>query len=135
MFRLTTCLICRRLYMRSLYLFCRKESSVGAMPKRGMRWQMDEGYLQGHLPVRHLGDSLFLQKFIFTIVIVSSFIDSSFIVSRTLSPPYRLLYYVPLIRELRISRGAERVNRGITTSASSWGQARGMSNRYDHLLR
>ena len=27
--------------------------------------QIDEGYLQGHLPVRHKGDSLFLQKFIF----------------------------------------------------------------------
>ena len=27
--------------------------------------QIDEGYLQGHLPVRHKGESLFLQKFIF----------------------------------------------------------------------
>ena len=27
--------------------------------------QMNEGDLQGHLPVRHKGDSYFLQKFIF----------------------------------------------------------------------
>ena len=35
------------------------------MPIRGKGMQIDEGYLQRHLPVRHKGDSLFLQKFIF----------------------------------------------------------------------
>ena len=69
LFRLTTCLICRRLYERSLYLFCRKESSVGVMPIWGKGMQIDEGYLQDHLPVRYLGESLFLQKFIFAIII------------------------------------------------------------------
>lgn len=32
---------------------------------RGKGVQIDEGYLQDHLPVRLKGNSLFLQKFIF----------------------------------------------------------------------
>ena len=32
---------------------------------RGKGMQIDEGYLQDHLPVRLKGNSLFLQKFIF----------------------------------------------------------------------
>ena len=35
------------------------------MPKRGKGMHIDEGDLQDHLPVRHKGDSRFLQKFIF----------------------------------------------------------------------
>lgn len=35
------------------------------MPKRGKGMQIDEGYLQDHLPVRLKGNSLFLQQFIF----------------------------------------------------------------------
>ena len=44
--------------------------------------QIDEGNLQDHLTIRHLGDSLFLQKFIFTIFIVHRLIIYRFIIYR-----------------------------------------------------
>lgn len=68
--------------MRSLYLFCRKGSSVGVMPIKGKGMQMNEGDLQGHLPLGIKAIAVFYKSLFSEI---TRFADFQIIIS--FSPP------------------------------------------------